>query len=526
MSVTPRLVVRLLPALVVCLLAAACGRRGPTAPPSLDQAMQTIRQRAESSGAADDWVDLARAELKVRNWPAAAEAYQQALAIDPDHLPALGELAGLRLAHHERAAAEALIAKIDLDHGESTQAQMVLGELYSLLQKPELSAASYAKALRLDPQDPTALEQAGRLALRDGDLQRADALLRRLQAVSPNAPSTKLLQLSVAQSAGRYAEVEQLLRGAHKTQPTPESRAMLASYYLSRGQPAEALAVDEQWLKSHPEDGSAILAKAEALRQLERDDDALRLLRQAAAAKRPDPRVNLDLAKMLMGAGQMDEAETELREVLRRAPLDSGLRLRVAQLYGQYDQTRAAAEILDQLQRDDPRYTADVRAMMADLAQQADLDIEAGDPIESSYLYALSRQPDNVRVLNNLAFHYAQVEKRLDAAQDLIERAAALIQSRGGDPEQDPVLLDTRAWIRFRQKDYQGAWRDLQAAWAKQPDDPLLAWHRAAVLNALGRRPEAKTMAQKALADRGKFVGRRECERLLESFFDGGASTP
>jgi len=507
-------------------LLAGCGRPGPAGPPPREAALEAAYQRAAASRQADDWVAVARSELHQRDWPAAVEAYQQALTIEPDHAAALGELAGLRLAHRERQAAEALVAQLEQRHAESAAAQVVLGGLYALLGQRDLSAASYRKALRLAPTDPTALLQVGRQALREGNLPEAESCLARLRAAVPEAPSTNVLRLNVAQAAGRHAEVEQLLRGAHAARPTPESRAMLASYYLSRGRPAKALEVDDAWLAQHPDDGSAILAKAEALRQLGRGDEALRLLRKAITRSRPDPRLNFDLAKMLLAAKRTDEAETELREVLRAAPLDSGLRLRVAELYAQYEQTRAAAEILDQLQREDPRYTVEVRTRMADLAQQADLENESGDPIESSYLFALSRQPENIRVMNNLAFHYAQAERRLDSAEDLIDRAMALVEANGGDPEQDPNLLDTRAWIRYRQKQYQAAWRDLELAWARRPDDPLVAWHRAAVLEALGRVAEARRMAQRALSDRGRFIGRRDCERLLERLLAGRAGAP
>lgn len=512
-------------ALLVWAALAGCGRPGPAGPPPRPAALAAAYQAAEASRRAADWVKVARAELSLRDWPAAAEAYQQALQAEPHDEAALGELAGLRLAHRERRAAEALIAQLEQAHPESANAQVVLGGLYGLLGQRDLAVASYRKALRLAPGNAAALLEVGRHALRDGDLAEAERCLRRLKAAAPAAPSTRLLQLNVAQAAGRQGEVEQLLRDAHTSRPSPESRAMLASYYLSRGLPAKALAVDDAWLGSHPDDGSAILAKAEALRQLQRGDEALQLLRKASLKERPDPRITLDLAKMLLAARRTDEAETALREVLRLAPLDSGLRLRVAELYARYDQTREAAEILDQLQREDPRYTVEVRIRMADLAQQADLELESGDPIESSYLYALSRQPDNVRVMNNLAFHYAETERRLDAAQDLIERATALVEAAGEDPEQEPVLLDTRAWIAFRQKRYDAAWRDLERAWAQRPDDALLAWHRAAILDALGRRAEAKAMAQKALADRGKFIGRRDCERLLERLLSGGTGS-
>jgi len=510
---------------VVCLAAvclAGCGRPGPAGPPPRQAELEQLYQRAGAGGKAADWVAVGRAELQLRDWPAAATAYQQALDLEPDNASALGELAALRLAHQERKSGEALTARLEQKHAESAPAQVVLGGLYTMLGQPDLAIASYRKALRLAPDNAIALLQVGRDALRTGDLAEAESCLAELQQVAPDEPSTRLLQLNVAQSAGRDGEAEQLLRDAHAARPSPESRAMLASFYLSRGRPAKALEVNNAWLARHPGDAAATLAKAEAWRQLGRPDEALRLLRGASVRKLPDPRLNLALAKMLLAAGRFDEAELELRTVLRVAPLDSGLRMQVAELYAAYDKTREAAEILDQLQRDDPRTTVEVRIRMADLAQQADIEVDQGDPIESSYLFALSRQPENVRVTNNLAFHYAETDKRLDAAQDLIQRATALIKAAGRDPEQDSALLDTRAWIAFRQKRYADAWRDLERAWTMQPDDNLLAWHRAAVLNALGRKTEARQMAQQALADRSRFIGRRDCERLLEQLLAGG----
>jgi len=98
---------------------------------------------------------------------------------------------------------------------------------------------------------------------------------------------------------------------------------------------------------------------------------------------------------------------------------------------------------------------------------------------------ALAENPADPAVANYLGYALADRGESLPEADKLISAALS------NDPE-NPAYLDSRAWLRYRQGRFHEALADVDKALSSGEDDLTLKIHRARILEALGRRAEAR----------------------------------
>lgn len=115
-------------------------------------------------------------------------------------------------------------------------------------------------------------------------------------------------------------------------------------------------------------------------------------------------------------------------------------------------------------------------------------DLAAG---EADLRHVLKIQPGNVMALNALGYMLANHTDRLAEAEKLLEQAIA------GEPD-NPVIIDSLGWLRFRQGRLKDAAGLLEKAYAQLPD-PEIAAHYAEVLWQSGDRKKARGVLEAAL---------------------------
>ncbi|NUQ02181.1 MAG: tetratricopeptide repeat protein, partial [Armatimonadetes bacterium] len=253
-----------------------------------------------------------------------------------------------------------------------------------------------------------------------------------------------------------------------------------------------------------------IVARAEALAQLDREREARRGLQRLVDAETKDPRVYLALGRLLFAARRNDEAVAMLREAKDRAPLDSSIQIEVADQFERHGLHQEALELYANLADNDPRLRPDLAWRMAVIMQEAGARPgPQGDLVERYYQMALQANPNHLMSLNNLAFHYAEYDRELPTARQLADRALELQGS-------DPNLLDTRGWVALKLGDLPGASKYLARALSKRPNDALTLYHWARLRQKLGDAAGAKAAARRALTLSPKFIGRDACAGLVE----------
>ncbi len=165
------------------------------------------------------------------------------------------------------------------------------------------------------------------------------------------------------------------------------------------------------------------------------------------------------LANALSELGKDDEAIQEARLAVEMAGKNSEVRKLLAQLLaeaGKYD--LAVAECRDMLKE----YTSaeDIREARYALIGVYQVRGEHAK-IEEEYRKILADDPNDELANNNLGFHLAERNQKLDEAERMIRRAIEVdgIQrkQRADDEVENSSYLDSLAWVFFRKGKYEQA---------------------------------------------------------------------
>jgi tetratricopeptide (TPR) repeat protein len=291
----------------------------------------------------------------------------------------------------------------------------------------------------------------------------------------------------------------------------------LAEAYRDASQTREALAVLEgmKSLVSGRELDGVNLALADTLDLDGRTEEGLQLARSTAETSPDEPRAIPALVQILVRRERWNEVYAELAKWQKEHPADIGSLLVSTQILlaageGTGATAGPAAEIakkvLQELVVDPPKDLA-VKQSLAALYQAAGLAAEA----EKVYREVLQEQPENARVLNNLAW-------LLSADKNRYEEALALVSKAVERYPQFANAVDTRGVIYHRMGRLKEARADLEACISQSPEGLLLRseaeFHLAQVLRDQGESAQAAVLLGRCLARPKARGGLPDAERL------------
>jgi tetratricopeptide (TPR) repeat protein len=181
-------------------------------------------------------------------------------------------------------------------------------------------------------------------------------------------------------------------------------------------------------------------------------DQALKML-DAVATQDDDERVQLVVTKaqILRDAGRTDQAIAALEEADRAMPDTADIKYELAML----NERRGRLDELERLLRE-----------------------------------VIALEPDHAHAYNALGYTLADHNQRLPEALQLITRALSLAPN-------DPFILDSMGWVRFRMGQTDQAVDYLSRAYAKRPE-PDIGAHLAEALWAQGQRDRATELLRDA----------------------------
>ncbi len=420
------------------------------------------------------------------------EAYEQGLAIIQDHPggPSDGfrHVSSLLAQETENgAAAVALMERLVAGQPKRAGAWHALGLLALRFNDVDRAERAAREALRLDPKSKEAPLLLAGVLVRKGDLGAADQILEAQARNNPIEADVRIgyarLLIESAHTAparlqldkvvrlepdnadaifmlglldlneNRIAEAERRFRSLSQGR----DRAVDASYYLGRiheqrGELSKAL--DEYArVTSGQQVLDATVRRADMLAKLGRLPDARATLEQLRRQySQLAPRFYLAEGQVLINANDVDEALLVYNRALAEFPARPEL-LYARSLAYERKGSIAAAE-------------ADLRAVLA-------------------------AEPAGARALNALGFMLTVHSQRLDEAETLIAKALALTPD-------DPSVIDSMGWLRFRQGRPNEAVSLLAKAYDAFPD-PEVAAHFGEALWVTGDRARAEEVWNRAL---------------------------
>jgi Flp pilus assembly protein TadD len=201
-----------------------------------------------------------------------------------------------------------------------------------------------------------------------------------------------------------------------------------------------------------------------------------------------NPNTRLELAQAAMQLKRLDLAQAPLEELSQKGKepaLQSQALLLLAQLMRESARADEGFRLLDQELQQDPQRVE----LLYDHAMAAER-LNKLDIAEQSLRRLIAVRPRHAHAYNALGYSLADRNIRLEEAQAYIEKALELA------PE-DPHIIDSMGWVRYRRGDLAGALMYLQKAYQLQAD-PEIAIHLGEVLWKLDRKDEAIALWRQA----------------------------
>lgn len=507
--------------------------------------------RGQFDVAVPAYIDLARrtqdariarraTELAIfaRQMPAATEAAQLWARLDPESPDAKRILAGVMSRGAVSVdAAQAHLAKVLAESGDRLDRNL-LGLNAALAQMPDKKAARAVVERVTEPylEHPEANFARAHAAFNAGDTLSAMTRIDQALQLRPDWEPAVLMKAQLLQrddATASLAVLDDYLKGHPDARQVLLARARVLASAKRYPEAREAFA---QLLAKSPEDGDMVNAVALLSMQIEdwdeaekqfgkllelRPDDADRVrfhLAQIAEARgnadlaieryrevgEGDQYVQarVQLANLLAAKGDVDGARQALHEISGDADVQHRVRLAEAQVLRDAGRDSEAFDLLDEGLRERPD-DGDLLYESALIAER----MGRHEVMEGRLRKLIALESDNAHALNALGYSLADRGERLDEAQSLIDRAAALSPN-------DPFIMDSQGWVRFRRGDAKAALATLEQAY-KLRADPEIAAHIGEVLWALDRHDDASRVWREAAA---KFPDNKALSDVIQRF--------
>lgn len=338
--------------------------------------------------------------------------------------------------------------------------------------KPDDAVDLYDSLVEMSPEESPRLElMAARALLQGGHRDDALSRLREMQDDSPDDPKVLGSLGAILMDVDSLASARMVFEQMRKAQPA----SALPGYFLGvlHLRKHETDSARTEFDKSLALDSSAIDTWIRrGMLELE-TDSAGRATEVFQKMVKVWPK--LPQSRFLLGYALSHQAHSRLRHPQREwSPPDSepeatALRRRALT---EFD---TALSIDTGLQR--ARFERGALRERLGLWEAARADLEG----------AVRQNPEDANTANYLGYLYADRGESLDRADSLISSALRT------DPD-NTAFLDSRAWLRFHQGRQVEALKDIESALASGESDLTIRVHKARILEALGRKTDARTI--------------------------------
>lgn len=509
------------------LIGELAGRRG-----YMDVATDVYMQaskRSDDPRIAERAVQLA---VWARNWDSAELAANRWLEIEPDSTQAQELLAQMRLRGDERGGEAALDEFYKLVESAEDRSD-VLRNIYLLLSRDEDRATALTTLEWLQSKFPEEVEShmgVARFYLQQNDREGAMGAIEQALQLEPGHGEALLSKAQILSSQGQPAEgLDDIKNALANDADNLSLRIGYARLLGELGQYENASEQLEYLFNNASNNGDVLLSIGLLALDAKRTDAAQRYLEALLDLGDHQDQAHYYLARIADQKQTLEDAIGHYESVAE-GDLYLSSQLRAAELYaakGDVDigveRIRSLTSILPDPAMQ-PLLIKSESRMLQDAGRNADAVGVLSNGLEQfpdngELLYAralaadrigdtdtlmadleklLLSEPDNANALNALGYFLADGNQRLDEAEVMLEKAISL------KPE-DPAIMDSLGWLRFRQGDSDAAKRLLESAYELYPDAEIAA-HLGEVLWVNGDKAAAKSIWDKALLDAPEHI--------------------
>jgi tetratricopeptide (TPR) repeat protein len=452
----------------------------------------------------------------LREYRAAAQAYQAALNVDASHVDAAAALGRLYLFSGlperaleqlapafavapsdpdlltVRAAANAALGhltdalhdaeRVVAEHPEHEQAVALLAGLYRNRGESERAIGLVDAALARVPDSTELRTILSQLYQSSGKLELAELELKRIIDLAPDEIThrNRLVQFYI--STNRSSDAEAVLReNVARAPDVLDYKILLVNFIRAQKSFDEAEQEMQRLVAAAPEDPDLKLALGELYEVGEDRDSAEQVYREVAAAfgvARSGLLARGRLAALMLASNRIDEGERLLNEVLTENPRDNSALMLRASVAIEKGELLAAITDLRSVIRDQPE-AANALAMLARAHarnNEPDLAIE-------SFRRAVTADAAN----NALRIEFARYLQQHSSAQEAEQLLAAAINAKTADL----ATLELMFQLRLGAGKVDAAAQTAEQAIAAQPENALGYYLRGQAYEAAGSLQEA-----------------------------------
>lgn len=449
-----------------------------------DRALELLQPALERNPkSAQLWTFQGIALISKGNKKEALNAFQHALSLSPDYLPAL-----------EGAA------QIEYETGGKE------------------SAALLQHVLKLQPHDPTSHAMLGVLAARRGDCSTAVSHFEQSQALLNSQPGA-LQQYSGCLVAIKQNEkaISVLERALANGNADPGLRYRLASVQLLARKPKDALQTLQPLLQQDPVPADVVELAAMAHEDDGNTPEAVRILRQGIVSNPHNVNLYLDFANIALDHQSYEVGVDMINAGLVAEPKAGPLYVARGVLYVQLAQYDKAEEDFAKADELDPRQAIGSAAEGLTAVQQNDPQ-SALTTIRSK----LAKRPDDPFLLYLQAEILTQGGPEVGSAEfrqamDSAKKAIALRPALAG-------AHDVLAKLYLQAGQTEASAEQSRKALASDPKDQTALYHLIQALRKSGKKDEIPNLL-KQLADLRTESTRQESERYRYKLVEGKSSS-
>ncbi len=412
---------------------------------------------------------LAQLDIKDGQAKAAQGRFDKVLAADPKNIQAMEAQALLALrSGQENKYLEWLNKATQTDSG-ALKPRALLAEYY-------LSKRDYAKALATareaksaQPDNPEAMELLGTTQLAAGEAINAAATFAKLVDLKPDSAPLRFEQGRALLAAKQLEAAQASFEKALSLKPDfIEAQVVLSRLHAQSGHFDDALKIARQAQANHPDKPVGLVLEGDI--QMVAHQPALALAAyDKAATKQAGGAILIKQQSALAALGRAGEGEVRLSAWLKQHPDDMAVR-------AQY------AESL--------------------------LNREQYGPAVDQYRYLSEKVPNNLVLLNNLAYALAQMKD--PQAVQMADQALRLAPDSS-------ATLDTMGWALLKTGQASQALPYLKKALSKQPDAGDIHYHLAAALAASGEKARARQELDQLMKSGLNFSQKAAAQALMQS---------
>jgi putative PEP-CTERM system TPR-repeat lipoprotein len=412
----------------------------------------------------------------------------------------------------------ALLEKLAAAEPKNVEVQTNLARIQARAGQLDAAEATLKRVLELQPSADVriALAQLAATRGRDDDAMR---YLEQARTSDAKATAPRALLARAYLAKNDLAAAQKVAAELVELQPNqPEPRLLAAAIAVQRKDAAAATQQASEAVRLAPQSAQAWLGKGEIHERLEQREEARAAYRRALALAPQSPLPPAALARVELAAGNADAALAAARAAQKQPENKvAGLQLeggvlsqlgRHAEAARAFEQAQAAqpttqgvvavyaarlragATAPEQVLQDWIRSRPNDMAVRAALAEHWQLQ-KRNDRAVQEYEAALKLDPNNALFLNNLAWLYSE-------AKD--PRALATAKRAYEIAPRNPAIMDTLGWILFNGNEQQEGLRLLREAAAGAAGSVDIQYHFATALSRSGNAAEARKIAERMLA--------------------------